>query len=169
MTCTDTKIIYMSEGTPLMVSSCDYDLLINHKWYPSGVMRHASGRPEGKCVYLARYIMNPPKDMIVDHIDRNQYNNQRSNLRIGTRSQNQQNRAKQGNNTSGYKGVYWSPPSRKWFSMIGLAGKNIYLGLFECKHEAAMKYNQKAVELHGEFAVLNVIDSGMGDSMAECK
>jgi hypothetical protein len=45
------------------------------------------------------------KDMFIDHIDRNPANNHFSNLRVTTRSQQQYNRNKPKNNTSGYYGV----------------------------------------------------------------
>jgi len=150
--------IYMSDGTPLLISPQDYDQVARVRWFPSGAMRHAAGRPNGKkggCVYLARFIMNPPEGMVVDHIDRNPHNNQRSNLRVCTRSQNQQNRAAQTNSSSGFKGVFWHAIGKKWMASIGHEGKAIYLGLHSTPEQAARAYNKMAKKLHGKFAVLN--------------
>ena len=46
----------------------------------------------------------------VDHIDGNQLNNNSSSLRWATRTQNLQNRRKQANCTSKFKGVSWNKP-----------------------------------------------------------
>lgn len=54
---------------------------------------------------LSRFIMNPHEGLQVDHIDRNQLNNQRSNLRNVTRSVNCLNRGSCGTNVTGYHGV----------------------------------------------------------------
>ena len=72
----------------------------------------------------------------VDHIDRNPMNNRRSNLREATRSQQQMNRNKQSNNTSGYIGVYFDKRSNKWFSAIKINKKQKYLGAFIDKQDA---------------------------------
>ena len=37
--------------------------------------------------------------------------------------------------------------------------KNICIGYFDKEVDAALAYNKKAIELHGEFANLNVIHS----------
>lgn len=55
---------------------------------------------------LAVELLNPPKGYVVDHIDRDIYNFQRSNLRVITQGQNTQNRALASNNTTGFKGVF---------------------------------------------------------------
>ena len=41
--------------------------------------------------------------------------------------------------------------------MIGKDGKSIYIGVFATKEEAAEAYNRVALELYGDFAVLNAI------------
>ena len=54
------------------------------------------------------------KGLQVDHINGNPLDNRRENLRLVTPQQNQWNRGPQINNTSGYKGVYWSERDQKW-------------------------------------------------------
>ena len=71
-------------------------------------------------------------------------------------NQNSQNRKQIGkNNTSGFKGV--SLKNNKWYSSIGYNNKKNFIGLFNNKIDAAEAYNQKAIELFGEFANLNII------------
>lgn len=68
-------------------------------------------------------------------------------------------------NTSGYRGVSWFPRTRKWCVSIRLHGKNVTLGYFYSKHDAARAYNEKALEIHGQYAKINVIDES-GDTMS---
>jgi len=87
----------------------------------------------------------------IDHKDRNPADN--SQIRPATRSQNQANRGKQRNNTSGYKGVI-KVKNRKnsWTARIGLHGKSYYLGFFRTPEAAYAAYCEAAKRLHGEFA-----------------
>lgn len=59
--------------------------------------------------------------------------------------------------SSQFKGVTWRTAAKKWQSQIVGDGKRFYLGVYSCEHEAAHAYNKKAIELHGEFAVLNPV------------
>lgn len=89
-----------------------------------------------------------------DHADGNGLNNQRSNLRPATDSQNLQNRKKSRSNTSGYKGVVRH--GNRWSARIN----KTWLGTFDTKEEAAQVYDQEARANHGEFACLNFPKAG---------
>lgn len=91
----------------------------------------------------------------LDHIDGNGLNNHPDNLREATHTENMQNRRKHRNNTSGYKGVSWIRRYGKWQATISVNGKNINLGRFDCKVEAARAYNQAAIQHYGDRAELN--------------
>lgn len=93
----------------------------------------------------------------VDHENRVRDDNRWENLRPATNAKNTRNRSKQVNNTSGYTGVVWYKRDKNWHAQIQHNGKTIHIGYFDCKHEAAHARNGKALELHGEFSVLNVI------------
>lgn len=88
----------------------------------------------------------------VDHKDTIKTNNHIENLRASTKPQNQSNRGKNKNNTSGYKGVNWHARQKKWHARIGVGSKRIYLGSFDTEESAAMAYAQAAMRYHGEFA-----------------
>lgn len=88
----------------------------------------------------------------IDHRDLDKGNNRISNLRRSNKSNNGANRPMQKNNTSGYKGVYWSAAARKWMVQIKARNTFHYVGLFVDKKEAAQAYYAKAVELFGEHA-----------------
>ena len=72
----------------------------------------------------------------IDHIDQNSLNNAIDNLRHVTRSENQRNKKKQSNNTSGLTGVRFHKASGKWVAEIKVDGERIHLGLFDTQKEA---------------------------------
>ena len=92
--------------------------------------------------------------LVVDHINGNVLDNRKCNLRVCTHAENMRNITKRRKgNTSGYTGV--SKCGKRWAASIGYRGKDIYLGTFGNKEEAARARDLKAIELHGEFASLN--------------
>lgn len=140
-----------------MVDDEDYEWLRLYEWQVSKdkcVKTHAPGM-KGKLIH--RLILNAPEHLEVDHIDGNRLNNQRSNLRLATSSQNKMNRGPRKDNTSGYKGVSWHSQRLKWTARVKAGQKYIHLGLFDSKEAAALAYNATARQLHGEYAWLNNI------------
>jgi hypothetical protein len=88
----------------------------------------------------------------IDHRDRDAANNRWSNLRRATASQNNANRRRPRHNASGYKGVYLSRRSGKWYAHIGRNGRIIHLGTFATAQAAHAAYCAAARKLFGEFA-----------------
>jgi hypothetical protein len=134
---------------------------VNSNGYYNVVLRK-DGKPYNHKVHRLvahEFLENPEvtQKLNVDHIDRNKLNNQVTNLRYATQSQNMMNRTKSQNTTSKYKGVNFHKKSQKWVAQIQLNNKNLHLGLFNSEEVAAEAYNTKAIELFGEFANLNVI------------
>jgi hypothetical protein len=121
-------------------------------------VRHNS-RKDGitHALILARLIMDAPPWQEVDHRDNDGFNNVRSNLRLCAHNENSRNRRKPSNNTSGYKGVFWSKAQRCWHAMIRIDDQLIMLGRFTTREAAALAYNTAAIKYHGEFANLNDI------------
>lgn len=111
----------------------------------------------GKLYYSHRlawlYMTGSWPENQIDHINQTKNDNMWSNLRECINSQNQGNRTKQSNNTSGYKGVSWNKHSKSWRAAI--QGKLI--GYFKCKDKAARAYNEKAKDIFGDFAGFNEI------------
>jgi hypothetical protein len=110
---------------------------------------------KGTKTMLQRFIMDAPEDVYVDHINHDRLDNRRENLRFATASQNTANRDLGGRGKSGYRGVHWSKQRRKWRADIHVAGRQIYLGLFEDAEAAARAYDWAAVDHYGEFAQTN--------------
>ena len=91
-------------------------------------------------------------DRDIDHKDGDGTRNAWSNLRPATKAQNLQNRGKNKNNTSGYKGVWYSKSKRRWCAEITADGLRKRLGWFATPEAAAGAYARAAEQLHGDFA-----------------
>jgi hypothetical protein len=99
--------------------------------------------------------MQPPKGRVVDHIDANNANNCRFNLRVCAQSENLCNRRKRHGSCSRYIGVLYSEEHHKWYARCRFEGRKHWLGYFGNEIEAARAYDLAAVTYFGEFARLN--------------
>ena len=106
-----------------------------------------------RAVY-ARILGHPiPPGLQVDHINRNRLDCRRDNLRLATRSQNQANKGRGVNNSSGFKGV--SRNRNRYEARIRHAGKRMNLGRFQEAATAALYYDAASRLLNGDFAGCN--------------
>lgn len=108
---------------------------------------------------MHRFILDAPHGMEVDHKNGDGLDCRRENMRLATRKQNAFNRKRPSVNTSGFKGVTLVKPTGKWLAQIEVGGKNMHLGTYESKIEAARAYDKAAIKYHGEFARLNFENS----------
>jgi hypothetical protein len=92
-----------------------------------------------------------PRKKVIDHINRNTYDNRSCNLRWATLSENCANCKKSKKNTSGVKGVSWDKSRNKYITTIQCNGIKTHIGYFETVEEAAIKRREKEIELFGEF------------------
>lgn len=134
----------------------DEPILELYKWYSDshGYLYTPKG-PNADVVRYHRLILQPPSNMIVDHINRQVTDNRRCNLRIGTKSQNQGNIGLSRHNRSGFKGVGFDKANDRWHAKISINNKTQSLGRFLLKEDAARAYDKAALQYHGEFASLN--------------
>lgn len=124
------------------------DLVKKYKWHLSS-HNYVYNKKAG---FLHRYIMNPTDNLVVDHINRNQLDNRRENLRICTQQKNMFNQSKRCTNTSGVIGVSFDKERNKWAAQIMINGKNKHLGRYDTLEEAADARRQAEIEYFGEFA-----------------
>jgi len=104
------------------------------------------------------FIENQENRSEVDHIDNNRQNNCINNLRWASRSENMMNKSKQQKQCSSkFKGVSWHKRHQKWIAQIRSNTGLTHIGYFSSEMDAAQAYNDKAVELYGEFANLNIL------------
>src|SRR3990167_7351351 len=98
------------KGKFAMVDDEDYKYLSQWGWHLhiskfTNYARRVESNPKGsKNLYMHRVIMQTPKGMVTDHINRNGLDNRRKNLRVCTQAQNMANARMRKDNTSGATG-----------------------------------------------------------------
>ena len=152
--------IELTRGKFAVVDGGDYEWLSQRKWrYDRGYATCSGSRVTGNrsSIKMHRVILGLKEGEICDHINGDGLDNRRCNLRKATASQNAQNSCKPRTNSSGYMGIVglkWG----KWGTRIRCDGRDLFLGVFDTKEEAARAYDAAAVELHNEFATTNFPD-----------
>lgn len=160
----DAVEIPLTKGYTALVDPCDADLA-EYKWCAQTRMdcdlvyavRFIKRSKSGRVAYrLHRIILsrvlgrNLEPSELVDHVDSNGLNNQRSNLRLATFIENNRNQRLRKDSTSGLKGAI--PYRGKWRSSIKFNGKLVHLGDFSTPEEAHAAYCEAAKRYFGEFA-----------------
>lgn len=86
----------------------------------------------------------------IDHINKDSSDNRIANLRLATRIQNNQNRKKFSNNSSGHTGIRWHKNDKLWNAYIGINKKIVFLGGFKIIEDAitARKKAEKELFTH---------------------
>lgn len=154
---------------PAIIDDEDYDLVISHGdcWHltDSGPQIRSRILPRIRRrlqkISMHRLVMNQigiNLHLDIDHINRNNLDNRKSNLRLIEHRLNIVNCEKsvQGS-TSKFKGVSWHTKANKFQVHVMVNGKRLYGGLFTNEIEAAKKANELYKNSFGDIAVLNVI------------
>lgn len=157
------KEIELTRGYCAKVDDENYEELVKFKWYALGCrpgsiyavrkIRLASGRQTNE--FMHRRILSASEDIVVDHVNGDGLDNRRSNLRLCSLAENNRNRRRGKDNTSGYKGVHWCRRRRLWRARIKHGRRPVCLGFYKTPEEAARAYDGAAKTYHGEFALLN--------------
>lgn len=159
-----TVAIALSQGKLCFIDRADMGIVKNYHWFA-----HRNGKTfycmthdwdkNGKRVFIAihRLLINVPKGMQIDHVDRNGLNNTRKNLRECSPIENSHNKGVTSANKSGYKGVSFYTKHNKWRASLKCNGKEYYGGIYSCRIAAAYRYDQIARQVFGEFAYTNFI------------
>ena len=165
------KILYIHSpkfGTKeVLLDDADYEKFKDFKWY----LRKSKGNfyvqrdvlVSGKSwrngikkrYQMHREVLNiTDPSVLIDHADRNSLNNQSDNLRVCTYSQNIANKEKRKGTSSKYIGVCKCTERNKYLAYVQTGGRVIFRKRFDNEIEAAKARDIKAIEIHGEFAVL---------------
>lgn len=163
------KIIKLQNNKECVVDAADYEELSKYRWFArmsdGGKWYVARNWKYGENhIFMHRQILNTPQGLYTDHINGNGLDNRRANLRVVTTAQNMANKSKQSNGLySRYKGVTWNKQRRKW--QVQVKAKTV--GRFDSEIEAALKYNEVAKEVFGEYAKLNDMPGGETQDVIE--
>lgn len=87
----------------------------------------------------------------IDHINGIKTDNRIRNLREASSLENNRNIGLSSLNKSGFKGVHFDSKSGKWRARASLNNKNIHLGWFTSKYDAADAYKEFAKKHHREY------------------
>jgi len=149
----EIKLINSKINLVSVVDDADYEVLSQCRWYTvyNKHRNHYYARNADK-KYMHRLILNPPGYILVDHINHDTLDNQRSNLRLSTKAQNAHNSRIGADNTSGYKGVSFCKYTNKWRTNIVFNMKQKTIGRYNTPEEAHLAYITAARELFGEYA-----------------
>ncbi len=141
------KKIPLTQGKFALVDDEDFQFLSQWKW---AVQRDSKTkglfyafrnrmRSEGSAcrIFMHRFLVEAPKEKVVDHIDGNGLNNQRKNLRLVSAAENSFNRMHlNSNNRSGFRGISWNSRYKKWRAQITENKVVHHFGYFVLKSEA---------------------------------
>ena len=156
------KTIALFDGKAAIVDDEDYKRVNALRWTYScrrgkyqmqEYALHCHQR-DGKITTLKmhRFILNAKKGEIVDHKDFDGLNNQRSNLRIVTWSQNMWHRRKC--RAGKYIGVWYNKRTDRWIAKVKKNGR-LFSKYCKSEMEAVKARDLLAKHLHGDFAVFN--------------
>ena len=141
----DDDLVFLLSPMAWHVSNSGYAMNRNRSRTPANIRMHR---------YAWELKHGPiPAGMDIDHINRNRLDNRDENLRLATRSQNLARR-KDYANQHGFRGV----ARRRYGKYRGYVWKDRkqhWTATVDTPEEAAQLRDDLAIELHGEFAVLN--------------
>lgn len=144
-----------AQGRPraeTLISLCDLEAVLSEgRWHTRRQRKHVRHTEEfylyavnqhrrdgrDRCVSLHRFILDAPASAEVDHINHDTLDNRRENLRLVTKSQNQQNiGGAHRDSKSGARNVYWQELRQRWVVQICVDGKRHFFGAFATVEEA---------------------------------
>lgn len=128
-------VLYDKECNEVGVSKIDLEdveKVSKYKWFIN-VQGYVNNNKIGR---LHRFLLNAPKDKVVDHINGDKLDNRKCNIRLVTTSQNGMNKSSKANNSSGRLGVCYDKTRNKWRAYITVNYKTIDLGIYSSKQEA---------------------------------
>lgn len=140
-----------------VVDDEDFESTNKHRWCAMknkhgfyAVRRIVTGAGK-RLSYMHKVIMGAARGQVVDHKDRNTLDNRKGNLRFATKGQDNANRGKRADNTTGFKGAKYNRRRGTWSAAV----KGKHIGVFPDGLSAAKAYDEAAVKCFGEFAVTN--------------
>lgn len=156
------RLVPLTQGLHCIVDAADYKWLMQWNW--SAERDHKRNefyagrrayRDDGSDkISMHRLILGLTKGDTLkgDHWNGNTLDNRRKNLRVATNHQNQYNRKRPKNNTSGLTGIRYELDRRKWKVTVGVNGRPTTVGRCASKEAALQLRTATILRLRGEFA-----------------
>ena len=143
----------LNTNNPFYFDLEDYNKIKNYCWSETTneTTHHLRAWiPEKKCIMYMHQLLGFAN---YDHIDRNELNNQKSNVRPCTIQENARNCSLRSDNTSGVTGVSFDKRYDKWAAYINIdKNKRKFLGYFSDKQDAISARLQAEKKYFKEFA-----------------
>ena len=142
-------IIPLTQGRETLVDAEDVEFLKQFNWYFDPDQRktdtgYAAVKTTNIC-RMHRVLTKCPDGYMVDHVNGNSLDNRKSNLRIVTNRENQQNRKT--HRSGRMLGCCYHKSPKKWRARILVNGHSKHLGYFKTEHEAHQAYLEAYNEL----------------------
>ena len=152
----DILIITTGKGVEILADADDLEKLNKHSWcisktgYPVANINH-------KVTKMHRHILGlTDPSIIVDHKNRNPFDNRKANLRICTAADNARNKSVSKKCKSGHIGIRKTPHNR-YNVRITCGRKEIHIGNFKTLDEAIVARKAAEEMYHGEFGSHNAL------------
>lgn len=146
---------YTSKGEGFYFDLEDFEKIKEYCWYSTS-NKYICGSLNGERILLHRLIMNVSvRELQVDHINHNTFDNRKNNLRIVSNSENNMNKDYQRNNKLGVKGVHKHTQHAGYCADIGVNGKTVHLGCFKNIDDAIKARKQAEEKYFGEYSYDN--------------
>lgn len=145
---TDIAVLLTWDGHAGLISAEDIPLVQGRSWGLDVKGYITCVRGGGR---LHSQIMCPPRGLVVDHIDRDKLNNQRSNLRVVPQRINSRNHGLAVTNTSGATGVFVQHDrNRDRYVAYITSDRKRNLGTFDTFEQALAARKAAEIELWGD-------------------
>lgn len=141
-----TPYTYPYQRTTKIHWKAEEDHTRNGQFYAVALLQPGAKTKRFK-IRMHRWILCPPDDMVIDHIDGDGLNNRKDNLRICTMSGNSMNsKPRKSKYPRGIQKI-----DNGYVARIGYQNKRYYLGYYKTLSEAVKAYTLKAKELFGAY------------------
>ena len=148
--------LYRSPGQQVIgytiLDAADAERFGRHRWrlHEEGYALRYGGGDGHTRIWLHREVLGLPRaydGREGDHINRDRLDNRRTNLRVVLHDQQGQNRSPARGSRSGFRGVHYHAPSRRWAATVRTGRRRVHLGYYATAEEAAAAAREARLRL----------------------
>lgn len=140
--------VYITKDKYFKCDLIDKEIIEQYNWHMDS-SGYIATKINNKNIYMHNLLIG---EFLIDHSNNDRTDNRRCNLRKCTFQENNRNRSKAKNNTSGIIGVSWKQKSNKWRAYIVIDNKQKHLGEYSVKEHAIKARLKAEFEWFGEYA-----------------